>query len=106
MQCPLVLYQSGSLGTVDYFAPCECLKLCEMTACKYTKNGFLVQFNTAGSTATNTISIVGKACGGSLPLVAASNGEVLTNANITAGSTYRVYPVMIGGVLRGIVQGL
>jgi hypothetical protein len=70
MNCPLIVNNSGTLGTVDYLAPCECLKLCEYTICKYRKCGFLIQIQSLGATTTNTVNLLGKACGGSLPLVA------------------------------------
>lgn len=106
MDCPLVIYPVGTLGTVDYMAPCECVKLCTYTTCHYRRCGFLITIPSVGATATNTISITGKACGGSFPLVAASTGDLVTNSAVTAGGTYRVTPVVVEGVLRGIVAGI
>ena len=88
------------------YTPCECTKMCQYTSCRYRQCGFLVSFSALGTTTSNTVSMQGKACGGSFPLVAESNGAVLTNANVTAGTVYRVYPQSIGGILRGVVQGL
>ena len=106
MDCPLIIYPSGELGTVQYYAPCECTKLCEYTSCHYLKCGFLIQVNAIGATAANTVNLLAKACGGSMPLVAESTGDLITNANLTAGTVYRVYPARVGGILRGVVQGL
>lgn len=106
MNCLLTLYSAGTLGTVDYYSPCECTRLCSYTTCEYRKCGFLVQIPVVGSTATNTVALLGKACGGSLPLVAESTGALVTNSTLTAGTIYRIYPTFIGGILRGIVQGL
>lgn len=106
MNCPLVLYPAGTLGTVQYYSPCECTKLCQYTKCKYLRCGFLVQFSAVGATSTDTVSLLGKKCGGSMPLVAESTNALVTNATITAGQVYRVIPSIIDGVLRGIVQGV
>jgi hypothetical protein len=106
MNCPLIVNFAGSLGTVDYFVPCECLKLCEYTKCQYRQCGFLIQFQSLGTTTTNTVNLVGKACGGSLPLVTNSTGELVTIANLTVGTIYRVYPTSINGILRGIVSSI
>ena len=106
MNCPLIANFAGSLGTVDYLIPCECLKLCEYTACNYRKCGFLVQFQSLGATTTNTVNLVGKACGGSLPLVSNTTGELVTVADLTVGDIYRIYPVSVNGILRGVVASL
>ena len=106
MNCPLTLNSAGTLGTVNYLKPCECLKLCDMTKCKYRQNGFLVQVNSLGATTTNTVSIEATACGGSMPLVAASTGALVTVANLTVGNVYRIFPSNVGGILRGIFEGL
>jgi hypothetical protein len=52
------------------------------------------------------VALLGKACGASMPLVAASNNAVVTNADLEAGSIYTVIPVTVDGVLRGVVQGI
>jgi hypothetical protein len=106
MECPLVLYPSGSLGTVQYLAPCACMKLCDFAKCKYRKNGFLVKIQAVGTVTTNTVNILGKKCGASMPLVSASNNALVTNADLTAGNVYTVVPTTVNGVLRGVVQGL
>lgn len=106
MDCPLVLYHTGTLGTVDYLTPCECYKLCDFTGCKYRRCGILVQVESLGATTTNTIALAGRKCGGAFQLVAESNGAVVTNADLTAGSVYRIFPVNVNGVLRGIVEGI
>ena len=106
MNCPLVVNNSGTLGTVDYLVPCECLKLCEYTTCNYRKCGFLIQIQSLGSTTTNTVNLLGKACGGSLPLVSESTGQLVTVSSLTVGTIYRIYPSAINGILRGIVAGL
>jgi hypothetical protein len=106
MNCPLILNFTGTLGTVDYFRPCECLKLCDLTKCKYRKCGFLVQFSALGTVTTDTVAIQAKACGGALPLVAASNNALVTNADLTVGAIYKVTPVTVDGILKGVVQGL
>ena len=106
MNCPLVLNFTGTLGTVDYLAPCECLTLCILTSCKYRKCGFLVQVNSKGGTETNTVSILAPRCGGNLVLVAASTGALVTESELTAGTVYTVYPSTVNGILRGIVQGI
>lgn len=106
MDCPLILNTVGNLGTVNYLKPCECLTLCELAECNYQKCGFLIQMNSLGTPATNTVSIQASGCGGSMPLIAESNGELLTVSQLTAGTVYRVYPSYVGGILRGIVQGL
>lgn len=105
MRCPLTVNRLGQLGTVDYYAPCECVTLCELASCQYTRNGFLAQFNTLGTTTTQTVSLQATKCGGSMPLVNAA-GALVTNANLTAGTVYRIYPQYVGGILRGVVQGL
>lgn len=106
MNCPLLTYYIGTLGTVDYLAPCECLKLCEYTSCKYRRCGFLVQAQSLGTTTTNTLNLVGTACYGSMPLIKASDNALVTNADLTAGTVYRVYPVSVSGILKGVVQGI
>lgn len=106
MECPLVLYPAGVLGTVQYLAPCACMKLCDLAKCKYRSKGFIVKIQAVGTTTTNTVNILGKRCGASLPLVAASTNALVTNADLTAGSVYTVIPTTIDGVLRGIVQGI
>lgn len=106
MECPLTLYPSGVLGTVQYLAPCACMKLCELAKCKYRSNGFIIKVQAVGTTATDTVSILGKKCGASMPLVAASTNALVTNANLTAGSVYTVVPSTVDGVLRGVVQGI
>lgn len=103
--CPLVLNLQGTLGTVDYHAPCGCVSMCELTQCKYTQRGLLVKFNAVGSTATNTVNIVATKCGGSMALVNQA-GALVTNSTLTAGTVYTVYPQRIDGVLRGVVAGL
>lgn len=106
MQFPLILFPSGTIGTTDYFAPCECLKVCDFAKCKYRRNGFVVKFQAIGTVTTNAVVILGKKCGASMPLVAASNNSVVTNANLTAGDLYTIVPTTVNGILRGIVQGL
>lgn len=106
MDCPLVLYPSGTLGTVQYLAPCACMKLCELASCKYRRCGFIIKVQGVGAAATNTVSILGKKCGASMPLVSASANALVTNADLTAGSVYTVIPTTVDGVLRGVVQGL
>lgn len=106
MNCPLILYPSGSLGTVQYYATCECMKVCDYTECQYLRNGFLVKFQAVGATTTDTLAIIGKKCGGSFPLVLASTGALATNAAITAGNVYTVIPTFSNGVLRGVIQGV
>lgn len=103
--CPLVLNLQGSLGTVDYHAPCGCVTMCELTVCKYTQKGLLVKFNAIGGTATNTVNIVAPKCGGSMALVNQA-GALVTNATLTAGTVYTVFPQRINGILRGVVAGL
>jgi hypothetical protein len=68
-------------------------------------NGFLIQIGAAGATATDTVNILAS-CGGSLPLVAQSTGDLVTVADLAVNTIYRVYPVKIGGILRGVVQEL
>jgi hypothetical protein len=106
MECPLTLYPSGTLGATQYYAPCACLKVCELAKCKYRQCGFLVKFQGVGTVTSNTVAILGKKCGASMPLVAASNNAAVTNANIVAGTVYTVIPTTVDGILRGIVQGL
>lgn len=106
MNCPLILYPAETVGTVQFYAPCECLKPCDFAKCKYFKKGFLVQFQAIGATSTDTVSIVGKVCGGSFPLVTESTGALLLNSGITAGTVYKVVPSIVDGILRGVVQGL
>lgn len=103
MNCPLVLYNTGTLGTVDYYSPCECSKLCDYTGCGYRRCGFLVQFPALGATTANTVSISGKKCGGAAPLVLEATGALVTNGDLTAGAIYRVYPQTLGDVLRFVV---
>lgn len=105
MNCPLELNFVGSLDTVDYHKPCECLTMCCLTKCKYSRTGMLVKFNAVGSTATNTVSILASKCGGSMPLVD-STGALVANSTLTAGNVYTVYPQFTNGVLRGVVAGL
>lgn len=106
MECPLTLYPAEVLGTVEYYAPCACMSICALAQCKYRRNGFIVKVQAVGATGTNTVSILGKKCGASMPLVAASNNALVTNADLTAGNVYTVVPATVDGVLRGIVQGL
>jgi hypothetical protein len=106
MECPLVLYPVGVVGATQYYAPCACLKVCEYAKCKYRQCGFIIKVQAVGSTAANSVAILGKACGASMPLVAASNNAVVTNADLEAGSVYTVIPVTVDGVLRGVVQGI
>ena len=106
MDCPLILYPAGVLGTTQYYAPCECLKACALSQCKYRQNGFIIKVQAVGTPTTNEVAILGKACGASMPLVAASNNAVVTNADLTVGNVYTVIPVTVDGVLRGVVQGL
>ena len=106
MDCPLTLNNAGILGTVNYLKPCECLKLCDLTECQYCQCGFLVEINSVGATTTNTVCLQATGCGGSMPLVASSTGALVTVADLTVGSVYRIYPSNIGGILRGIVEGL
>lgn len=106
MECPLILYPSGTLGTVQYLAPCACMKLCELASCKYRRNGFIIKVQSVGTTATDTVNILGKKCGASMPLVSASANALVTNADLTAGNVYTVTPVTVDGVLKGVVQGL
>jgi hypothetical protein len=103
--CPLTLNLQGTLGTVDYHAPCGCVTMCELTECKYTTDGLLVKFNALGSTETNTVSIVAPKCGGSMALVTTA-GVLVANSTLTAGTVYTVYPQRINGILRGVVAGL
>jgi hypothetical protein len=105
MNCPLGLNLAGTLGTVDYHKPCDCVSMCNLTKCKYVKNGLLVKFNALGSTGTNTVSIVASKCGGAMPLVDGT-GVLVANSALTAGNVYTVYPQSINGVLRGVVAGL
>lgn len=106
MNCPLILNSAGTLGTTDYLVPCSCIKLCALTTCKYRKCGFLAQVNSLSATTTNTVCLQSSACGGSMPLVAESNGAVVTVADLTVGTAYRIYPVSVSGILRGIVAGI
>jgi hypothetical protein len=106
MNCPLILNNAGNLGTVNYLKPCECLKLCDLTDCKYQQCGIIIQINSVGATGTDTVSIQASACGGSMPLVAASTGALVTVSQLTAGNIYRVYPQNINGILRGAVAEL
>lgn len=106
MKCPLSLNSVGNLGTVNYLKPCQCIKLCALTACKYRRCGVLVQVNSLSATGTDTVSIQASACGGSTPLVAASNGALVTAADLTAGNIYRIFPTSVDGILRGIVEGI
>lgn len=106
MECPLVLYPAGELGTMQYYSPCACIGVCDLAKCKYRQNGFIIKVQSIGATTTNTVAILGKKCGASMPLVAASTNDPVTNANLTAGSVYTVVPATVDGVLRGIVQGL
>lgn len=106
MDCPLILYPAGVIGTTQYYAPCACLKVCEYASCKYRRSGFLVTVQSVGATTTDSVAILGKGCGASMPLVAASNNAVVTNADLVAGSVYTIVPVAVDGVLRGIVQGI
>ena len=103
--CPLIVNLQGTLGTVDYHAPCGCITMCDMTACKYTINGLLLQFNALGATATNTVNIMAPKCGGSMALVNQA-GELVANSTLTAGTVYTVYPQRVNGILRGVVAGL
>lgn len=106
MDCPLILYYAGTLGTADYLAPCDNCRMCAYTTCKYKECGFLIQPMSLSSTTTNTVQLLGKSCGGSIPLVSASNGALVTVADLTAGTIYRVYPSTVNGILRGIVSSL
>jgi hypothetical protein len=106
MNCPLAIFPSGVIGTVQYYAPCECLKVCEFAKCKYRKCGFIIKVQSVGTVTTNTVAILGKKCGASMPLVAASNNAVVTNADLTEGDVYTVVPTTVDGILRGVVQGL
>lgn len=106
MKCPLVVYPVGTLGTVEYYAACECMSMCDYTKCKYRQSGIVITFASIGTTTTNTVNITGKSCGGSFPLVAASDNALVTNADLAAGQTYTIVPTYVGGVLRGVVQGL
>lgn len=106
MNCPLIIYPSGTLGTTDYYAPCECIGICELAKCKYRKNGFLIKVQALGDTEANAVAILGKKCGSSMPLVAASDNAPLTNAELTAGDVYTVIPATVDGILYGVVQGL
>ena len=103
--CPLVLNLQGTIGTVDYHAPCGCVTMCELTQCKYTQKGLLVRFNALGATAANTVNIVAPGCGGSFALVNQA-GALVANSALTAGTVYTVYPQYINGILRGVVAGL
>lgn len=105
MNCPLELNFVGSLDTVDYHKPCECISMCCLTKCKYIKNGILVKFNAIGGTTTNTVSILASKCGGAMPLVD-STGALVANSALTAGDVYTVYPQYLNGILRGVVAGL
>lgn len=105
LSCPLVFNLLGTLGTVDYHAPCQCVSMCELASCKYTRNGLLVKFNSIGATATNTVSIVASKCGGAMVLVNQA-GVPVANSTLTAGTVYTVYPQRINGILRGVVAGL
>lgn len=106
MNCPLILYPSGVLGTTQYYAPCSCIGVCELAKCRYRQNGFIIKVQSVGASATDTVAILGKKCGASMPLVAASNNAAVTNAELTAGSVYTVVPTTVDGILRGVVQGL
>lgn len=106
MDCPLTLYHTGTVGTTDYLSPCGCCKMCDFTSCRFSREGLVVTISCIGSTETNTVCLAGKACGGSFPLVAESTNAPVTNADITAGGTYKIYPVFIDGILRGVVEGL
>jgi hypothetical protein len=77
-----------------------------LTQCKYRKCGFLIQFSALGTVTTDTVSIQAKSCGGALPLVSAANNALVTNADLTVGTIYRVTPVTVDGILKGVVQGL
>lgn len=105
MKCPLGMNFVGTLGTVDYHSPCECVSMCRITQCKYTKNGMLVKFSSIGATAANTVSIVAPKCGGAMPLTDTA-GELVANSALAAGNVYTVYPQYINGILRGVVAGL
>lgn len=104
--CPLIVNPAGTLGTLCVYAPCGCIKLCDLTACRFSRCGLLVKFASIGATTTDTVSIQGTMCGGTLPLVAESTGDLVTNSQLTAGTVYTVYPQRINGILRGVVAGL
>ncbi len=106
MDCPIVLFPAGTIGTTQYYAPCACLKVCDFAKCKYRQNGFIIKIQSVGATTTNSVAILGKKCGASMPLVTASTNAVVTNANLTAGQIYTVIPTTVDNVLRGVVQGL
>jgi hypothetical protein len=106
MDCPLVLFPAGIVGTTQYYAPCTCLGVCDLAKCRYRKNGFIIKIQAVGTPTTNTVALLGKKCGASMPLVAGSNNAVVTNADLTADSVYTVVPVTVDGVLRGVVQGI
>jgi len=55
MDCPLILYYAGTLGTADYLAPCDNCRMCAYTTCKYKECGFLIQPMSLSSTTTNTV---------------------------------------------------
>jgi hypothetical protein len=60
MECPLVLFPAGVLGTTQYYAPCACLGICELARCKYRQNGFIIKIQAVGTTTTNAVAILGK----------------------------------------------
>lgn len=105
MNCPLGLNYKGTLGTVDYYAPCECVSVCELSKCQYNRCGLIVKFNSIGGTGTNTVSILSTKCGGAIPLVN-SAGALIANSELTAGAVYTVYPQYINGIVRGLVPSL
>lgn len=103
--CPLVLNLQGSVGTVDYQAPCGNITMCELTKCKYLRKGLLVRITALGTTATNTVNLLAPACGGSMPLVNQA-GALVTNSMLTAGTIYTVLPQKVNGIFRGVIAGL
>lgn len=106
MECPLTLNLAATVGATNYYAPCGCVGVCELASCKYTKCGVLVTFTALDATGTNTVYIVGKKCGASAPVIIASTGAIATNAGLTAGTIYKIYPQTINGVLRFVVADL
>lgn len=106
MECPLTLNLGATVGATNYYAPCSCVGVCDLACCKYRKCGFLATFSALDATGANTVYLVGKKCGASAPLIASSTGAILTNAGLTAGTIYTIYPQTINGVLRFVVADL
>lgn len=106
MNCPLRLYASAVNGNVQYYKPCECISMCELTKCKYMRCGFVIEIVCAGKKDSDLAYILSSSCGGSIPLISSVTGDAVTVKDLPSGTCWRVYISWTDSIPKGVVSGL